>query len=364
MRTFFTWLIILPLLLGLAGAVWLGYYFYTPVTGAEEVQLIIKKGSWIRSIKGELAAQGIIKDDVRFLILVRLLRMAGNDVQLRAGEFLIKQGQSPLQVLLFLQTAKPVQYRVTIPEGRTMAQIGAIFADKGWADADTFLQLCRDQKFIQSLGISISISGKNLEGYLFPETYTLVRGEVDEESLIKAMVRRFDLVWNELQQGEEAEENSEPAVKKGRISGPASMNRHQLVTLASIVEKETGFSGERATIAGVFYNRLRVGMRLQSDPTTIYGLQNFNGNLTRADLKKETPYNTYTIAGLPPGPISNPGRAALTAVLQPEKVPYYYFVSQNDGSHYFSKNLQEHNRAVYKFQKVRKNRVKNREQKK
>ncbi|MDH3392346.1 MAG: endolytic transglycosylase MltG, partial [Desulfobulbaceae bacterium] len=241
-------------------------------------------------------------------------------------------GLTPLQVLRFMDTAKPVQYRVTVPEGWTMEQIAAVFARDHWVDPENFLQLCRDKIFIQHLGISAD----SLEGYLFPETYTLVRGEVDEKSLITTMVHRFLTIWDGLDK-----------------PGDIKLNRHQLVTLASIVEKETGYSGERAVITGVFYNRLKKGMRLQSDPTTIYGLKDFNGNLTRADLKKETPYNTYVITGLPPGPICNPGRAALKAVLQPAKVPYYYFVSKNDGSHSFSTTLKEHNRAVYKYQKSR-----------
>lgn len=122
------------------------------------------------------------------------------------------------------------------------------------------------------------------------------------------------------------------------------------------MEKETGSAGERDVIAGVFYNRLKKGMPLQSDPTTIYGIKNFNGNLTKADLRRWTPYNTYAIPALPVGPICNPGAAAIKAVLAPAKVPYLYFVSRNDGSHYFSKTLKEHNRAVYKFQKLRRNR--------
>jgi UPF0755 protein len=211
-----------------------------------------------------------------------------------------------------------------------MVQVAEVFGREHWVDPEKFLHLCRDREFMQKLGITAD----SLEGYLFPETYTLVRGEVDERSLLTTMVHRFFTVWQGLPKPEEL-----------------PLRRHQLVTLASIVEKETSDPAERAVIAGVFYNRLRKNMRLQSDPTTIYGLEHFDGNLTRADLQQETPYNTYVISGLPPGPICNPGRAALEAALHPAEVPYYYFVSKNDGTHHFSRNLQEHNRAVYRYQK-------------
>ena len=313
-----------------AAMAWFGLYLVSPVSGDQEVTVVIPRGASVRRIKEILAEKGIIRNDVRFLILARLVKEGR---RVRAGEFTIPRGLTPLQVLRFLDTAKPVQYRVTVPEGWTMRQVAEIFARDHWVDLEKFLQLCRDPAFIRTLGIQAD----SLEGYLFPETYTLVRGEVDERSLLTTMVRRFFTVWDGLEKPEDTE-----------------LNRRQLVTLASIVEKETSDSGERAVIAGVLYNRLKKKMRLQSDPTTIYGLENFNGNLTRADLHKETPYNTYVITGLPPGPICNPGRAALEAVLHPADVPYYYFVSKNDGSHYFSKNLQEHNRAVYRYQKRRK----------
>lgn len=332
MRTFFFRAFVLLLCLVVNAAAWFGLYVVSRVPGGGEVTVVIPKGAGVRRIKEILGEQGVIRDDFRFLLLVRLV---DEGKRLRAGEFKVPLGMTPLEVLRFLDAAKPIQYRVTVPEGRTMVQVAEIFGRDHWIDPELFLQLCRDKTVIREL----SISAETLEGYLFPETYTLVRGEVDEKSLINTMVNRFMTVWNGL---------DKPA--------DLQLDRHQLVTLASIVEKETGSADERAVIAGVFYNRLQKGMRLQSDPTTIYGLNNFNGNLTRADLKKETPYNTYVIPGLPPGPICNPGRAALEAVLYPDKVPYYYFVSKNDGSHYFSTTLKEHNRAVHSYQKSRQKR--------
>ncbi len=337
MRTFLFRAIVIFLCFAVNAGAWFGVYLITKTPGADEVTVVIPKGAGVRQIKTILGEHGIIRDDVRFLILVRLLRLSGDNPQLRAGEFKVPHGLTPRQVLRFLETAKPILYRVTVPEGKTMIQIADIFAREKWADPETFLQLCKDKEFVQSLGIT----AESLEGYLFPETYSLAHGETNEKSIITSMVHRFTVVWNELEKPKDSQ-----------------LNRHQLVTLASIVEKETGAAGERATIAGVFYNRLKKGMKLQSDPTTIYGIKDFNGNLTRADLKKATPYNTYVIPALPPGPICNPGRSAFEAVLQPKKVPYFYFVSQNNGSHYFSTSLKEHNRAVYKYQKSRKLRAK------
>ncbi|MCL2459346.1 MAG: endolytic transglycosylase MltG, partial [Desulfobulbus sp.] len=200
----------------------------------------------------------------------------------------------------------------------------------GWVKQDRFLGLVKDGAFIRQLGIEAD----SLEGYLFPETYTLVRNEADEAAVIRMMVERFQQTWQALNAPESLE-----------------LNRHQLLTLASVVEKETGVATERPLIAQVFYNRLARKMRLQSDPTVIYGLPDFNGNLSKADLKRETPYNTYLIPGLPPGPICNPGRAALEAVLHPVESDALYFVAKNDGTHIFSTNLADHNRAVQHYQR-------------
>jgi UPF0755 protein len=318
----------------IAAAGWLAHYVFTPSPGSGEVIVEIPKGAGVRQIKTLLGQNGLIKDDFRFLILLRLLREIEkkDPPRLRAGEFSLPLGLTPLELVRFLSSAKPVQHRITVPEGLTMAQTADIFAKAGWADQAVFLQLCQDQAFIRSLGLEAD----SLEGYLFPETYSLVRGETDERGIISAMTRRFFAVWKELDAAEEQD-----------------LNRHQLLTLASIVEKETGSAGERDLVAGVFRNRLRTGMRLQSDPTTIYGIKDFNGNLTKADLRAATPYNTYVIKGLPPGPICNPGRAVLEAALRPAEVPYFYFVSRNDGSHQFSQTLEEHNRAVREYQKRR-----------
>jgi len=335
MRFFLRSIALLLAAAALAAAGWFAHYVFTSSPGGGEILVAIPKGAGIRQIKTLLGEKGLIKDDIRFLILLRLLREIEkkDPPKLRAGEFSLPRGLTPLELIRVLNKAKPVAHRITVPEGLTMHQIAELFAKAGWADAAVFLQLCHDKAFIQSLGLEAD----SLEGYLFPETYSLVRGETDERGIVSAMTRRFFAVWDELKES----------------SANQGMSRHQLLTLASIVEKETGSTGERDLIAGVFQNRLRTKMRLQSDPTTIYGIKNFNGNLTKADLLEATPYNTYVISGLPPGPICNPGKAALAAALRPAETPYLYFVSRNDGSHQFSRTLEEHSRAVREYQKRR-----------
>jgi UPF0755 protein len=333
MRSLFLCSILCCLVFAAATAGWIGYYVTAKGEGTGKVTISIPRGSGVRTIKTILARNGIIRDDIRFLIMARFVHEAK---QLKAGEFQVPLGMTPLEVIRFLASAKPVQYRVTVPEGWTMQQVARAFAKDGWIDEKIFLQLCHDPSFIASL----EITADSLEGYLFPETYALVRGSVTEKTVILSMVQRFFQVWNRLEKPEKL-----------------TLNRHQLVTLASIVEKETGSASERPLIAGVFYNRLNKGMRLQSDPTTIYGIKDFNGNLTRKDLKEATAYNTYVVAGLPPGPICNPGKAALHAVLYPETTKKLYFVAKNDGSHHFSSTLAEHNRAVYQYQKRRNKRI-------
>lgn len=200
----------------------------------------------------------------------------------------------------------------------------------GLVSAEAFLQAASDPGLIESLGIE----GYPFEGYLFPETYNFPKG-VTAEQIIKKMVDHFRSVFT-------------PAwTERAHAMG---FTIHQVVTLASIVEKETSKPEERPLIASVFLNRLKRRMRLESDPTVIYGIKDFDGNLTRKDLRTMSPYNTYRIKGLPPGPIANPGRASIEAVLYPSEEPYLYFVSKNDGSHHFSPTLREHNRMVRRYQ--------------
>lgn len=319
--------VFLIVLLGACLWGWLSRYSNTPgPAGPSQVVVSIPRGSSVEKIKDILATAGVIYGDIRFSYLARLNGVA---TKLRAGEFSLRTGRLPLEVMNDLVKAVPFLHNVTIAEGLKATEIAEIFAKGNWCSTQEFLELIHDSNFISTLGFE---KFESLEGYLYPDTYSLTRiPEISTKNLIAMMVRRFHQVWTNLE-------------------GDAEQ-MHNTVILASIVEKETADPSERPRIASVFHNRLVKGMRLQSDPTVIYGLKNFNGNLTRQNLRTHTPYNTYVIPSLPFGPICNPGKEALASVLRPIKEQYLYFVSKNDGSHYFSKSLSEHNRAVYKYQK-------------
>lgn len=329
MRKFFFSIVFFIFLAASGVGFWYWQWLNTPSAGQGEVVLVIPKGSGVRAIGNLLAEKKLLQNDIRFLALVY---MSGSTNQLRAGEYSISFGLRPDQVLRILAEGRTLRHCITIPEGLTAEQIATIFASGQWADKARFLQLTQDPAFIQGLGLNV----KSLEGYLFPETYSLTRFEVNEEKLLTMMVKRFLQVW-------------------GKISPATSstLDRHQLITLASIVEKEARLAAERPVIAGVFFNRLKLNMRLQSDPTVSYGIAGFSGPITRADLRRSTPYNTYVIPGLPPGPICNPGQASIEAVLRPATVNFLYFVARNNGSHVFSVTLAEHNRAVQTYQRSR-----------
>lgn len=328
MRRLLSVLLAVLLIIGGVG-LWYRSYLVTPSQGSGEVIVVIPKGSGVRGIGTLLAANGLLKNDIRYLALVWL---AGIRSRLQAGEYSLPRGLTPPELLQLLVRGSTLRHHVTIPEGVTVAQVAVLFERDGWIRRDRFLALAQDGTFIRQLGLDTP----GLEGYLFPETYTLVRNTVDEQSVLRMMVDRFQSVWRDL-----------------NITGVHGLNRDQIVILASIVERETGVAAERPLIARVFLNRLQRGMRLQSDPTVIYGLRDFNGNLTKADLKRETPYNTYTLPALPAGPICNPGLAALEAVVHPVDSEALYFVSKNDGTHIFSTNLADHNQAVKTYQRGR-----------
>ncbi len=293
------------------------------------IYVTIPSNSGLYKIRRILVEKGVIKNDKRFVQTARLFDITN---KLKAGQYYINYGASPYQILRALEAGKVVQQRLTIPEGNTMYQIAAMFDAKGVVEKEAFLSLVKDPEYIRKLGLEVD----SLEGYLFPDTYRLAKSQ-SADFVIRLMVNRMFKVLKEL--GVDKESNT-----------PEHMNmtftRHEVLTLASIVEKETAQGDERPLIARVFLNRLQRRMRLQTDPTVIYGIPNFNGNLRKKDLETYTPYNTYMIRGLPPGPIGSPGKAAIKAVLHPSKEWYLYFVSKNDGTHYFSKNLIEHNKAA------------------
>ena len=257
-----------------------------------------------------------------------LIRKAAS--RIRAGEYDLASSMSPSEILDALVEGRVKGYPVMIPEGFTMRRIADRLAEKGIVDRDRFMAVATDPAFLMSQGIE----GGSAEGYLFPDTYIFSRA-VEEERVIRFMLDQL----------------------RRRLTGNMILRMDQLdmtmgevLTLASIIEKEGGPPDEKPLISAVFHNRLERGMKLQSDPTIIYGMDDFDGNLKREDLKMDTPYNTYIIRGLPPGPICSPGLEAITAALYPAEVNYLYFVSKNDGTHHFSSNLTDHNKAVIKYQ--------------
>lgn len=323
-------------IVAVATAVWLGADIYryahrvASKDGTQQV-FIVAQGEGFNHLAQRLTSRGIISSPLRFKILARFLK---EDKQLKAGEYRLTANMTPRQVLDVLVNGKPFLYRMTIPEGLNLRQISDEINGMGLTDGNRFMTLATDPEVAASLGIP----HPTVEGYLFPDTYYFPKN-VDPLAILHKMVQHFKTRFSDQWQERARELN---------------MTIHEVVTLASIIEKETGAPSERPIIASVFHNRLKKKMRLESDPTVIYGITNFNGNLTRKDLRTRTPYNTYMIRGLPPGPIANPGAAALVAVLYPAKTKYLFFVAKKDGTHYFSTNIKEHNRAVYQYQLRRK----------
>jgi UPF0755 protein len=328
--------LILFLSVGSVAGYFLSYAFYPgPAVPVNRVSVYIPRGTSVQNISEILAEARLIQRDPRFVHLARLSGLSG---RLQAGEFNLLTNQKPLDVMRELATARPLEHVVTIPEGLNIEEIADILAEDGWIKRDRFIALSHDRTFLDELGLTDSSS---VEGYLFPDTYNLIRPSLGERMLISKLVDRSMKVWEGLE----------------RID--TVLSRHEVFTLASIIEKETAQSAERTVIAAVFLNRLKRKMRLQSDPTVIYGMTEYNGKLVRSDLKRPTPYNTYLIPGLPPGPICSPGKDSLQSVLLPDHNNFLYFVSKNDGTHYFSKNLKEHNRAVRKYQRNKTSQRKN-----
>ncbi|MBI4805613.1 MAG: endolytic transglycosylase MltG [Desulfovibrio sp.] len=325
-------LLVLVVLAGAAFVAWHAYRFLTvpPETPGRETTVRVDQGMSFDAITGLLHKEGVITDPLAFKLLARYSKQ---DVRLKAGEYLLSTGYTPQKVLDLLVSGQAILYKVSVPEGLTMRQIARLVDQAGLGSVESFDRAARDKELQAKFGIP----SENPEGFLFPETYLFTKKPgVDAKQVVEAMFGQF-----------------QKAVAKAWPQGaPTGKELFNAVVLASIVEKETGQSGERGKIAGVFANRLGKKMLLQTDPTIIYGLgEKFDGNLKRAHLDDpKNPYNTYQHPGLPPGPICNPGLEALKAAANPESHDYLYFVSKNDGTHYFSKSLEEHNGAVVKYQ--------------
>jgi UPF0755 protein len=329
------WLIVLVVLLAGVGAAVFGVFAarvqrpYQGYAGAEQF-VEIPTGSGVNAITARLVEQGVVTDRLAFRVAVRMKRA---ERSLKAGEYRFDRPMSPLEVVDKLARGDVYLQQITFPEGMTLWEMADLFEARGFGSKDAFMKAASNGALIAELDARAS----DLEGYLFPETYLLPR-RTSADALVRQMVRRFTQVFGE---------------EERRLAAERGMTVREIVTLASLVEKETAVPDERPIVAGVYANRLRIGMGLQCDPTVIYALLRegrWDGNLTRADLRFDSPYNTYRYAGLPPGPIAAPGRAAIQAALAPADVPYFYFVSRNDGSHVFAETYKEHSRNVQEWQ--------------
>ncbi|MCC7441497.1 MAG: endolytic transglycosylase MltG [Bdellovibrionales bacterium] len=332
------WILLLAFLVigggaALRGCGLVGFAFSAFKPGTEESILIeVTPGTRPLALALHLEEKGIVKDGEEFHFLGRLIRQWSG---LKAGEYRLGPAMTPIEIFATITSGISSGRRVVVREGWNMYQVADAVAAEGLAERPRLIALARDRTFMNSVGIT-DPKVPSLEGYLFPETYLFTRS-MGPEKILRTMVEHFKAAWT-----------PEIAARAQRMG----LSQHQVVTLASVIEKETGAPQERRLISSVFHNRLKKRMRLQSDPTTIYGIwETFNGNLTRKDLQQRTEYNTYKIPGLPIGAISNPGREALAAAVDPQASEHLFFVSKNDGTHVFTRNLAEHEAAVRAFQK-------------
>lgn len=318
-KVFLVFLVLSCLIAG--GAV---YYFFFPIGPQDKkIELIIPQNVSLHDVADSLVAKKIIKNKKLFLLW---LKISGIERKVQAGKILFIEGEGVLSAAEKLLDAVPIEISITIPEGLTIGQIAEYLAEKTDIDTAEFIKLCHDTIFINNLKIKAS----SLEGYLFPDTYRFAQ-KVKASEIIKKMVSQFEKVFNEL-------EPDEKIVSR--------YTKHELLTLASIVEKEATLASERTRIAGVFHNRLRLGYPLGADPTVRYALRKFSGPLRVSELNSSSPYNTRKYTGLPPGPICSPGKGALQASVAPMETKELYFVAKWDGSgeHDFSLTNEEHTR--------------------
>lgn len=291
----------------------------------------IPPGAGPGSIGRRLVDAGIVRDVTSFRAAIWLSRQGR---RLQAGEYRFDRPLSARQVIDKIARGEVYVRPITFPEGLTIKQMAALYESRGFGTGDAFIQAAKNAALVRAL----DPQAPDLEGYLFPNTYALPR-KATADQLIARMVAEFEKALT-------------PDIRASAAARGLSVR--ELVTLASIVEKETGNPAERPLVAAVYSNRLKIGMGLQCDPTVIYALERigqYNGNLTRENLRFDSAYNTYRYAGLPPGPIASPGKASLAAAAAPADAPYLYFVSRNDGSHAFATTLDEHNRNVQQFQR-------------
>ena len=327
------WLVVVVAMV--AGAA--GWYVYRqvvqPYRGYDEPEVFvdIPSGSGPARIGEQLAQAGVVRDPTIFRVA---LLISGRARALKAGEYRFTQPMHALDVIDKIARGDVYKRLLTFREGLTIDEMAQVFEEKGFGKADDFRKAAMNPTLVADL----DPSAPDLEGYLFPETYSLPR-DTPASAIVEQMVAGFKNAFT-------------PEMRNAVAASGLSVR--QVVTLASLVEKETSAGDERPLVAAVYRNRLRIGMPMQADPTVIFALQKagqYNGNLTREHLRElDSPYNTYRYAGLPPGPIAAPGKASLQAAVKPADADYLYFVSKNDGTHVFASTLDEHNRNVFTWQ--------------
>ena len=303
---------------------YIGIQLFVPANiGSTQVEVEIPEGSSYKQAIGILVKNNLIRDKNMFIVLGKI---TGLQKKIRAGYYVFWGNMSPLQVFKRLGSGKIIEYEITVVEGDSLIEIGKKLASNKIMSSEDFKALATSRVFLDSF----NIDGPSLEGYLYPQTYKFPKG-AKPASVLKLMVNKL-----------REEFNSELQDRAEKIG----WSENQVLALASIIEREAKTDEERPLISAVYHNRLKKGMPLQADPTAIYGVKSYKNKITRDDLRKKTSYNTYVIKGLPPGPIASPNIKSIKAALYPANVPYLYFVSKNDGTHYFSKTLAEHNAAV------------------
>jgi UPF0755 protein len=335
MRKLFTFFILVILVLavggGIVGSILWGR-LHEPYKGyaAAEQFVEIPSGAGTNEIRRRLIEAGVVRDALVFRVA---MWWTGRSRSLKAGEYRFAEPMSAAQVVDKLGRGDVYARRITFPEGLTILDMAKIYESRGFGPASDFIRAAGDASSIRD----VDPKAPDLEGYLYPETYAIPRG-TPAAKLVDLMVARFREAYSEDLQARAREQQ---------------LTTREVVTLASLVEKETAQEQERPLVAAVYRNRMKIGMGMQADPTVIYALQKagrYDGNIRRGDLDFDSPYNTYKHAGLPPGPIAAPRRASLEAALAPADVPYIYFVSRNDGSHVFATTLAEHNANVRQYQ--------------
>lgn len=319
--------------IALTFAVYIAVQLLSPLpVGSKTIEIQIPKGATFRQAVEIFSREGVIRDKNFFILAGRI---TGLERRIRAGFYQIYRPMDALDLLRILKDGQIIEFAVTVIEGDSLQEIAGKLSEKGIVTKEAFLALASDAKFLYTF----DIDSPSAEGYLFPDTYRIPKGMEPRETVAMMINNlRGKLTFEMMERMEEL-----------------GFSENEILTLASIIEKEAVTDDERAVISAVYHNRLKKRIPLQADPTAIYGIKGSKEKILLSDLKRKTPYNTYVVRGLPPGPIASPGIKSIMAALYPADAPYIYFVSNNDGTHTFSVTLAEHNAAVKAYREKKKN---------